>query len=352
MKGKAKVGIIGAGMGSCHLRSFAKIPDEVEVTAVCDTDNKRLDAVCDEHRILNRFTDYKKMLKEAEMDIMIVATPNYLHAPMTIDCLRAGKDVLVEKPPADNVEGAEAILKAVRETRKKCMYALNNRFREDSQMLKRLIDGGEFGKIYFAKAGWIRRKGIPSGWFCDKKRAGGGALIDLGVHILDLIWWYMGMPKATTVSGVAYDNFMKKTGQRNASVEDYAAALIRFEDDKSMFVEASWASYIEREKASAELLGTKSGIDLDLFPGRESKVFKMYTEKSDSWFNITFPQYDQTDFFDYTQMLRNQILYFIGCVRNDKENIANAEEGVELMKMLIGVYESAEKKKEVVLNKR
>lgn len=350
-----KVGVIGVGVGSSHIRSFIKVPDQIEVVAMADLDEERLSKiarVCEEAGVRPRsFTDYHKMLQLDEIEIVIVATPNFLHAPMAVDCLRAGKHVLVEKPPSHNVEGAQQMLEAVRETGRKCMIGLANRFRDECQRLKQIIGRGDFGRIYFAKTGWTRRRGIPvgslSGWFLDRDRSGGGALIDLGVHVLDLTWWLIGCPRPKSVSGVAYDPFIKALDNPKASVEDLAAAIVRFADGSSLFIEASWASFTDRERGYSRILGTKAGIDVDLFPVGGEQVFQMHTEKEGDWYDITFPQFAR---IEYEPVLRNQLLYLARCAREGTENMANAEEGLLLMRILCGIYESAQTGKEILLD--
>ena len=276
-----------------------------------------------------------------------MATPNFLHAPMAADCLRAGKHALVEKPPSHTVAGAQQIADAVQETGNRCMIGLTNRFRIEVRRLKRIIERDDFGEIYFAKAGWTRRRGIPgSEWFLDQERAGGGPLIDLGVHVYDLTWWLMGCPKARSVTGVTYDPFIREMKEMTGNVEDLAAGFVRFTNGASLFVEASWASHVAREIGYSQILGTRAGVDVDLFPLGDRKVFTMHAEKEGDWYDITFPQYDT---IDWQPVLRNQLLYFAECIREDKPNMAGAEEGLELMRVLCGLYESARTGKEVLL---
>jgi predicted dehydrogenase len=237
----------------------------------------------------------------------------------------------------------------VRETGKRCMIGVTNRFRTEIGRLKAIVERGDFGDIYFAKTNWIRRRGIPvggAGWFVDHERAGGGPLIDLGVHVLDLTWWLMGCPKPASVTGVTYDPFMRALNDAKANVEDMAAGFVRFKNGSALSVEASWAGHIDRERGSTFLYGTKAGIDIDLLPVGDRKVFCMYTERDGDWLDITFPQYDRVD---WQPVLANQLLYFADCIHEGKPNMASAEEGVEVMRMLCGIYESAKTGREVRL---
>lgn len=356
MEEPVRVGVIGVGMGGVHVRGFLSERERIEVTALADLDEQRMDRIaraCTEAGAPapQRFTDYREMLELDEIDIVLIATPNFLHAPMAVDCLRAGKHALVEKPPSNTVEGAQQILDAVRETGNRCMIGVSNRFRTEMRRLKAIIERDEFGDIYFAKTGWTRRHGIPlgsgAGWFIDRERAGGGPLVDLGVHVLDLAWWLMGCPKATSVTGATYDPFIRELKGAKASVEDLAAGFVRFANGAALFLEASWASHTDRERGYCTLLGTKSGIEVDLYPVGDRKVFTMHTEKHGDRYDITFPQYER---LDWQPVLCNQLLHFAECIRKGTPNMADAEEGLEVMRMLFALYESAETGREVRLD--
>jgi predicted dehydrogenase len=226
------------------------------------------------------------------------------------------------------------------------MTAFNNRFRGDTQVLKRFIESGELGEIYYAKTGWIRRRGIPGfgGWFTTKAMSGGGPLIDLGVHMLDLCLWLMGNPKAVTVTGSTYAKFGPKsrgTGQFRSvdntggcDVEDLSAAFIRLDTGATVILEASWASNIEREKSYTTLMGTKGGSDLD--------PLRIYQEK-------------QGVCVDITPACPNvaghvmEIKHFVDCLVNGTELISTGEHGLEITRILHAIYKSAKENKEIKL---
>ena len=200
MAKKLKLGIIGLGMGKAHLTAITQHLDDIEAVAVADIDKKRLKTVGDTFCIPRRFTDYRKMLELAEIEGVLVVTPNALHAPMAIDAMNAGKHVLVEKPPSVDVNGAKRMLATSKKTRKKLMYGLSCRFRADVQTAKDLADRGALGEMYYGRTTWVRRYGIPnSSSFCVRATSGGGPLIDLGVHGLDMTWYIMGSPKPVSV---------------------------------------------------------------------------------------------------------------------------------------------------------
>ena len=342
-----KLGLIGVGMGRAHLRAVAKHPSDVKVIAAADIDEKRLNTVCDAFDIPMRFTDYRKMLEVDEIEAVIVVTPNFLHAPMAIDCLNAGKHALVEKPPSVDVAGARKMAQASKKTGMKLMYGLCNRFRADTQEARKHAERGDLGEVYYARTSWMRRYGIPgSNWFSTKKKSGGGPLIDLGVHILDVTWWIMGCPKPVSVSGATYNPFIRKLRKKGYDVEDMAVSLIRFRNGATMFVETSWASFVEKENIYSIVLGTKGGVEINLTPGEDGKHFHLFTERKGTRLDCTSTEVEWK--MEESQLAR-QLRYFVDCVRKNKKNTACGDEGVELMKMLTGIYESAKTGKEVVL---
>lgn len=173
---KVRAAIVGLGWpGMQHLKGYTADPRS-EVIAVCDLDKKHVMQVASEHKIPNTYTNHLEMLKNKDIDAVSVCLPNFLHAPISIDALNAGKHVLCEKPPARSAQEAKAMADTATENEKTLMYALVQRFDGSTQRLKQLIREGELGEIYFGKAGYVRRRGIPigkEGWFVDKERAGG-----------------------------------------------------------------------------------------------------------------------------------------------------------------------------------
>ena len=284
-----KVGIIGAGgiAQYAHIPGYQMVPD-VEVVALSDPDTPRARHAARKFSIPHVFSNYQDLLKLG-LDAVSVCAPNYLHAEATIAALEAGAHVLCEKPMAMNAAQAEKMVAASRRTGKLLMMAYNNRFRREAQALKKLIVAGMLGDVYFARAAWIRRRGIPSpgSWFGIKAQSGGGPLIDLGVHVLDLALWLMAEKQAATVMGATYAKFGNRPEALGSNwawgepvaggrfdVEDMACAMIRFSDGASMFLEASWAANIEREQISIHLMGDKGGAQL----GGSCDSAKVFTE--------------------------------------------------------------------------
>ncbi len=210
--GKVNVAVIGLGWpGQRHLEGYFKLPF-VNVAAICDMSETLLASTHARFPVETATTDYQAILARPDIDAVSICLPNWLHAPISIEAIQAGKHVLCEKPLANTLAEGERLTAAVHASDRIFMLALNNRFRVEIQSLKRVIDQGTLGTIYYAKTGWVRRRwgGTVRGWFMEKEKSGGGPLIDLGVHMLDLALWLMGSPKATRVSGAVYDLLVKE----------------------------------------------------------------------------------------------------------------------------------------------
>jgi len=278
---KLRVGIIGTGgIGrGAHLPAYQRL-ENVELVAACDKVKAAAERAAQEFGIPRVFTRYRDMLKLEELDAVSICTPNAYHCEQTVEALLAGKHVLVEKPLAVNAQEGEAMVAAARKSGKKLMCSLNNRFRSDAQALKELIEAGSLGDIYFARALATRRRGIP-GWgvFTQKRHSGGGPLLDIGVHILDLTLWLMGFPEPHSVLGATYAKIGNRKPAKGGGwhwdpakfdVEDLAAGFIRFKNGASVVLEASWAANIADGDFKSVLMGTKGGAEFG--------PLKVYTE--------------------------------------------------------------------------
>lgn len=342
---KLGVGVIGVGIGKLHLDGYSQCPD-AEIVAVCDADETRAKQAAEEFKVPNVYTDYKELLAQDSIDAVSICLPNFLHPSVTIDAFNAGKHVICEKPLAISPADGEAMVAAAKKAGKLFMTAFNNRFRGDTQVLKTMIDNGELGDIYYGKTGWIRRKGIPGmgGWFTTKSKSGGGPLIDIGVHVLDLALWLMGCPKAVAVSGATYAKFGPYgEGQSQYGgyfengcfdVEDLASAFIRLENGATLILEASWASHIKNDVIYTNLVGSKGGADLD--------PLTVYKDMYGSPVNIT-PSYPNLS--GHTM----EIKHFVDCIVNGTKLISTGEQGLEITKILDAIYRSAKLCKEVSL---
>jgi len=350
---KLNIGIIGAGsVAEAHLKAY-QANEGANLYAVADLNEARARATADKYGMDKFFADYRELLADPKIDAVSICTWNNLHAEMSIAALRAGKHVLLEKPLSRTVEEAERIRDAVRESGKILQVGFVRRYDENAQIMRQFIEKGELGEIYYAKASWLRRLGNPGGWFADVERAGGGPLIDIGVHMIDLCWYLMGRPKPVAVSGNVYNKLgnranvehlsFYKTADYNAAintVEDMANALIRFENGASLMVDVSFTIHAKQDEFYVKLFGDKGGAEVE-----PSMV--MVSEKHNTILNI-FPQTDSTTFHSASGFKR-EIAHFIDCCRDGTTPISPVDDGVEMMKILRGVYESAEKGTEIRL---
>lgn len=270
-----KVGIVGLGIGRHHLKAYQQMAD-VEVIAVADVSPERLEEIGAANGVPHLYTDYQAMLARDDLDIVNVCTPNHLHAPIAIAALERGMHVLCEKPLARTVAEGEAMVAAAIKAGRVLKVTFNHRERGDVQMLRRFIEQGGLGRIYHAKAWWLRRNGIPGmgSWFTKKDMAGGGPLIDLGVHMLDMALYLMGEPRALAVSGATYaelgtrgrgaaHGWQKMVVGEGYEVEDLASAFIRLEGNATLLLETSWATYrADGDEFGVTLYGSDGGAEI------------------------------------------------------------------------------------------
>jgi predicted dehydrogenase len=328
-------------MGRGHARAAAADP-RVDLVALCDINPDRLSPYCTELEAQG-FADHKKMLSTAKPDIVSVALPNHLHKPITIDALKAGAHVICEKPMAMNTREAERMLQVAEDAKRHLMINLSYRFTGEAQALKKVVDAGTVGDIYFSRTSWHRTRGIPGfgGWFSTKKLSGGGPLIDLGVHRIDLAMWLMGHPRPVTVSAATYDHIGKRLAKEQGKtfdVEDLGVAFIRFENGATMQLEISWAINCERrDEMTTWLYGTKAGL-----VHRNTEGYNFEALLFGEWNG----QYVSSRLM-HVPKPRNSMNHFIDVVVDGATPVVTAAEGVNVMRILDGIYKSAEKGKEI-----
>lgn len=348
-----KVAVIGIGsISEYHIKPYLANRD-VELVAFCDVNEERLAAKGKQYQVDKLFVHYEDLLKEDDIDAVSICTWNDTHAEIAIAALKAGKHVLVEKPLSMNLDQARAVQQAAESAGKIAQVGFVRRFGNNTKTLKKFIDGGDLGEIYYAKASILRRLGNPGGWFSDKSRSGGGPLIDLGVHMIDLCWYLMGKPKPVTVTGNKYSKLgnrshienlsFYKASDYNASlndVEDLTNALIRFENGASLYVDVSFTLHSRQDESVVKIYGDKGGAEIE-------PKFVLIAEKHDTILNIE-PQLDHTG-FDFVKAFHNEINHFVECCLGREELLAPVSDGLEVMKILSAVYESAEQGKEITL---
>ena len=349
-----RVGVIGAGsIARAHLEAYAANPD-VEIVAISDINADRARAVAQEFGASRSYADAHELLAQDDIDGVSVCTWNDSHATWTIAAVEAGKHVLVEKPIARTVAEATAIQDAVSRSDRVVQVGFVRRHSPNCQVLKSFIDAGQLGEMYYAKAGLIRRMGNPGGWFADKEIAGGGPLLDIGIHVLDLAWYLMGCPKAVSVSGNTYEVLGNRANittmprykvsdydpDKN-TVEDMANAVVRFENGASLLLECSYSLHATKDSTAVSVHGTKGGADLE-------PTLQIATEMHDSVVNIT-PQISSGT-FEMRAGFGNEIANFVGASLGRAESVAPAEHGVEMARILEAVYTSAAEGREIRLD--
>lgn len=346
-----RYGCIGTGgiAAKKHLNQYSQI-DTIDIVAVCDVSIEKAERLARKYNIPRVYTDYKEMLKKEQLDLVSVCTPNYLHKPIIIEVLKNGGHVHCEKPMAITVEESEAIIKAKNKYGKKIMVGLNKRFTPESLLVKKYVEGDFFGEIYHAQCGWRRRAGIPGrgSWFTNKKLSGGGPMIDLGVHILDLTMYLMGYPQSRAVDATTYSKFSNSTTRDRYGyiasqegifdVEDMAVGFVRLENGATINFEFSWASNIEEESFYYELKGTKGGVSYI------NGEVKMFSEVMGTCVDV-IPR------INMRAKQENECEHFVDCIIEDKEPIATAEQALSLIKIIEASYKSAKQNKQVTITK-
>jgi predicted dehydrogenase len=347
-KKKTRVALIGTGSicQSVHIPAYVKHAD-VEIVAICDINPETLAKVGTNLQIAetDRYLDYNKLLKRGDIDMVDVCTPNYVHMDPTVKALLAGKHVICEKPIALNATEGAKMVSAAKKSGKKLMIAYCWRWNSGAQALKRFVDAGAMGEIYYARVQALRRRGVPSwGVFIDKEKQGGGPLIDIGCHALDLTLHLMGHPKPILASGKCYTKFGRKKGTLGLwgpwdydkyTVEDFAAGFVRFANGATLVLESSFCANIEADVFNTSLMGTEGGCELS--------PLKVYREENQTLIDVS------PVFLPKVGTHEAEIIAFIDAVRTDKPSPVPGEQGLMVAKILDAIYQSSEEGKEVAI---
>jgi predicted dehydrogenase len=345
-----KIGIIGCGgiANGKHMPALAK-QREVEMAAFCDIEPGRAEEAAKKYGSAGArvYSDYRELLKDGSIDAVHVCTPNKSHADITVDSLEAGKHVMCEKPMAKTAADARRMAEAARRTGKKLTIAYQNRFRPDSQYLYKLCSSGELGEIYYARAHAIRRRAVPTwGVFLNEEEQGGGPLIDIGTHALDLTLWMMGNYKPRSVMGNVYRKLADRECAANAwgpwdpkeyTVEDSAFGFITMENGATIILESSWAlNSLQTGEAKTTLCGTEGGADM--WDG-----LRINGEKHGRLF-ITKPGLDASgvDFYNASQDKPGDLEagMWVKALLNGSDPLVRPEEALVVTEILEAIYES------------
>jgi predicted dehydrogenase len=357
---KLKIGIIGTGgiANGKHMPSLKKL-EQVEMVAFCDIVEERAVKAASEYGAEDAkvYTDYRELLKDRSIDVIHVCTPNYNHAEISIAAMEAGKHVMSEKPMAITSSEARSMVEASKRTGKKLTVGYNNRFRTDSLHLKKVCESGQLGDIYYAKAHAIRRRAVPTwGVFLDEEKQGGGPLIDIGTHALDLTLWMMDNYKPVSVTGSVYHKLGSRPNSANAwgpwdpekfTVEDSAFGYIKMENGATIVLESSWAlNTLDVKEAKTTLCGTEGGADMDDGLRLNGEAFsRMYEQEVNlKSGGVAFFGGSAESASDLEAKL------WVEAILNDTEPVVKAEQALVVTEILEAIYESAKTGKTVYLN--
>lgn len=351
-----RVGVVGLGWaGETHIKAYLQQPG-VEVVAIADPAEARLGQIAAIYNIENYFADYKDLVTRDDIDVVSVATPNFLHAPVTIAALEHGKHVLCEKPLARSSAEAEAMVRAATAAGRVLDVAFNHRQRGDVQVLKNYINSGGLGRVYYAKASWMRRSGIPGmgGWFTNREMAGGGPMIDLGVHILDMALYLLGEPQVISVSAATYAELGPRgrggrndtktlIGEGGYEVEDLATAFVRIAGGATLLVETSWAAYRRNgDNFGVALYGTEGGAEINVQDYTPDDTLTIYTDTAGVPAEVR-PRVPRGE--GHNAVVRN----FIADIRAGDWSTHNGQEGLLRTQIIDACYRSAMEGREISL---
>lgn len=289
--------VIGCGFiaNTKHFPALEKLKHRIQLTAFCDLKEEQAWKAAKQYGTKDGavYTDYREVLNRSDIDVVYVLTPNRTHCELTIAALEAGKHVMCEKPMAVNGEEARRMCDAAKRSGKQLTIGYQNRFRQDSRYLKSVVENGSLGEIYMAKAHAVRRRGIPTwGVFLNEAEQGGGALIDIGTHALDMTLWIMDNYRPKRVTGSVYKklgagetsgNLFGPWDNQKFTVEDSAFGYIVMENGATIFLEASWAlNTLDTREQKVTLCGTKAGADMNngvcingIFGGELSQTYPL-----------------------------------------------------------------------------
>ncbi|MEW9698800.1 Gfo/Idh/MocA family protein [Paenibacillus sp. SI8] len=347
-----RVGIIGSGnIGNVHMEVLKQIP-EAQIAAVTDVYAPLAEARAKEHGIEKVYATTDKLLADSTIDAVVIAVSNEWHAPIAVQALEAGKHVLLEKPMALNLESAKQIVEAERKAGKVLMIPHQLRFESLSMQVKQQVEKGALGHIYHAKAGWVRRKGIPGWgtWFTQMDKSGGGPLIDLGVHMLDLSLYLMGNPKPVSVYGATYAEFgPRKKGigswgtpnwNGHYDVEDLATALIKLDNGATLSLDVSWAALVETDSQPyVQLLGSEGGASIR---GTKGKLLaELFEREADV--DLHIPEEDEGARIRMAK-------HFLACIINGSQPITSVMTGYTNNLILDAIYRSSHTGREIQLD--
>ena len=332
---KTRIAVIGLGSVAqlVHLPNLLKIKN-AEISAVAEINRSRLHSVADKFTVPKRYNDYTELLKNSDTDAVIISTPTHLHKQMAIDCLNAGKDVLVEKPLARNSNEGQEVIDCAKKNNRKLMVGMNLRYRPDSMLIRSLIDAGEIGDPFYIKCGWIRKQSSSEKWFTKREEAGGGVILDLGINLVDLALWLADYPEAVSISTKNYHHHSR-------NLEDTSVSLIRCENSILINIEASWSLAEEKDTFYTNIYGIKGSVGANPF-----KLIKVLEDEQIDLGSTIL----ETPTEAFKKSYLNELKSFIGAIRGLNPVFSSGEEALQLLKIAEAMYKSAEEDREIKIS--
>lgn len=351
-----KIGVIGCGT----IANYRHIPaymqnEEAEIKYFCDIIPERAQEAVEKYGCGIAVTDYREVLADPEVVAISVCTPNNVHAQISIDAMRAGKEVLCEKPAARTYAEALEMQKVQHETGRILNIGVCNRFHNGVNKLKSLIDEGVLGDVFHVYVSFRCYRSIPGlgGDFTTKAVAGGGALIDWGIHFLDIVMYCCGDPKPLTVTGEAFCKLGKNIpeyvfpGNMWAGppkldgiydVDDSVTALIRTEGP-TITVNGAWAQNLDKEEMYIDFMGDKGGVRIDYY----TKDFTVYTTKDGQVYSFK-PEFEDNDQFV------TEINEFVDCIKSGKKLASHIDTNIITSRIMQAIYDSSDAHREIALD--
>jgi len=331
---KTKVAVIGLGgiAQLVHLPNLTKF-ENVEVCAVADINKNRLQTVADKFNIKERYKDHTELLANSDATSIIISTPTNSHKDVAIECLKANKDILVEKPLARTYLEAKQIVDAVKKYKRKIMVGMNLRYRPDAMILKSLLNSGEIGEPFYIKCGWLRSQSSGQKWFTKKEESGGGVIIDLSILLLDMALWLLKFPTVETVSTQSYHQYTK-------NVEDSSISFLRCAGPTTINIESSWSLPLAKDSFYFNIYGTKGAASLN--------PFHVYKKIDNQIIDLT-PSQSESAVTLFKKSYTNELKSFIGSVNGLNPVFSSAEESLPRMKVIEAMYKSSSLNKEIKL---
>ena len=354
---EVRIAVVGMGIGRPNGLALSRNP-RGRVVALCDLFEDKMEEFSKAlPNPVKFYTDHEKLAQDPEVDAVFIGTPNQYHVPVALEMIKHGKHVMITKPLADSEAAAREVTEAAEAAGVVNMMSLSTRFADDAQYLGKLVQQGEFGEVYYARSRSVRRSGIPT-WNTGFIKQGGGAFRDMGVHMLDAVWWIMGMPKPVSISGVAgakfgprgqgYWNFIQPDADYfpQYGADDYAGGLIRFENGAGLQIESFWASHQAAEQ-QIELFGTEAGAKINPLT-----LYKTVNgAPQDITVEVSLGSGNPRDPFSKPPVVWDRIAgHFIDCILDGIECAAPLRHGLIVQEMMEGILRSGETGKEIRLD--